>query len=263
MGYLEGVAPRWIAGGLLVLLLVAAEVAARLGRRRTPPASPELRRLIDTVQAAVLALLGLLLAFTFSMAAERYETRRVLVLREANAIGTAWLRAGGLPDPTAGEERARLRAYVDVRLAFYAAGEDQERLDAALWSAEDLQAALWSTAMEEARRAPQAIPLGLLLASLNEVIDLHEERVTAMQAHVPGEILIMLMFVALIGIGSVGYSYGLAGHRHHAASAVLGLLVAGIVHVILGLDEPRAGLIAVSQQSMMDLRDTLDRLDRR
>lgn len=251
--------PGWLSVVLIVLLLVAAQAGAFLGRRQEPAPTKDVRGLVDSLQATVLALLGLLLAFTFSMAADRYETRRALVLAEANAIGTAHLRALGLPEPAAGAVRAHLVDYVDARLAFYAAGEDRARIEAADARAQAIQAVVWSRAMEEARREPTALPPALLLAALNDVIDLYEARIIAMEGRVPGPILWMLMLVAVIGIGTVGYSYGLLRHSPHVATALLALLVAAIVFVILDLDQPRQSLIPVSQRSMMDLRDSLQR----
>lgn len=238
-----------------MVLLLAGELGGRLGAR-VPPTTG-VRDEVGALQAAILALLGLLLAFTFSMAADRYEARRLLVVEESNAIGTAWLRTAALPEPKRGEVRGLLRDYVEARLEFYAAGDDGARIQAAIDRAEALQGAFWDRSMDAAVATPGSLPLQLQLQSLNAVIDVHASRVTALRGRVPVRILELLLVVSIVGIGVVGLTIGLGSRRHRVAVVVLGVLLAGIVYVILDLDQPRRGHIRVSQQSMEDLRDDL------
>lgn len=262
MDVLDSFEPRAVAAGLLVVLLLAGELGCRLGRRVAPRVAEVFRSEFATILAAVLALLGLLLAFTLSMAADRYETRRLLVVEEANAIGTAWLRSDALPEPARSEARALLRTYVDTRLDFYAAGDDAARIAAAVAHAEQIQAAVWALTMDAAQAAPGSLPLQLDLEALNTVIDLHALRVTALQARVPGAILAVLLVVGVTGIVVVGFVFGLGSGRHRGATALLALLLSGIVYVVLDLDLPRRGHIRVSQASMERLRDSLDQAGR-
>lgn len=255
MSWLESFDPGVSSGILLVLLCVAGELGGRLGAALPPSAG--VRDEVGALQAAILGLLGLLLAFSFSMAADRFEARRLLVVEESNAIGTAWLRSAALPEPARDEVRGLLRDYVEARLEFYAAGDDDARIRAAISRAEGLQRAFWGRSMAEAVATPGSLPLQLQLQALNAVIDVHAQRVTALRGRVPQRILELLFAVSLVGLGVVGIEIGLGSRRHRVPVGVLATLLAGIVYVILDLDHPRRGHIRVSQQSMEDLRDDL------
>ncbi|WP_373047556.1 hypothetical protein [Vulgatibacter sp.] len=254
MSLLNGVDHTLIALVFLGLLVGAAEGAYRRAGRTHP--SEELRSQVATLQAALLGLLGLLLAFTFAMSSARYDQRRELVVEEADAIGTAWLRAMVLDEPARSGLQELLRRYVDARLGYYEAGANEGAIAEAVDEALAIEADFWRLAVEQAREHPDPIR-ALLLASLNEVIDLEEERLVALHARVPDAVVLLLLVVALAAIGAVGYSFGLARKRHLAATLILSLLVAAIVFVILDLDRPRRGLITVSQESLYDVRESV------
>lgn len=258
MDQVFGLDSRWVTVGMLVVVLFAAEVGYRFGVRHASSADEQLRQQHGAVQAAVLALLGLILALSFSMAQDRYEARRVAVVEEANAIATAWSRADALPEAGRAETKRLLRAYVDARLAFYDAGEDEAALAAAVATSEELQRAMWTRAMAEALAAPDSVPVSLLLEALNTLVDDHEVRVAALRAHVPLEVIALLVVLGAAGLASVGYTYGLVRRRAFHAVALLALLVAATLHVVLDLDRPRGGLIGVSQWSIRALRDTIE-----
>jgi hypothetical protein len=212
------------------------------------------------LEAASLGLLALLLGFTFSMALTRFDTRKQLVLDEANAIGTTYLRAQLLPDPARKEVSNLLRRYVDVRLDFYQAGVNQRKLQNVDDETEKLHKALWSYAMATGGRDPRAIPTGLFIQSLNEVIDLHAKRVTAMENHVPESIFVLLLIVATLSLGLVGYGAGMGKDRNLLPTVISVILIASVILLIMDLDRPRRGLIKVSQQSMVRLQENLKRL---
>ena len=143
-----------LASTWLVVLIAAVGAHALgyyAGRRRLARGkrSPEL----GAVQGALLGLLGLMLAFSFGSAAERFVARRDLILSEANAIGTAYLRADLLPSPHAEALRSALSRYVDVRIAFFDAGIDEAAVRAAMAQSEQLHAAIWSAGMAGVREA--------------------------------------------------------------------------------------------------------------
>jgi hypothetical protein len=256
MAWISGIAAEWMMVAALVLQLLAAEAGNRLGARSAGAADANLRGQASAIQATLLGLLGLLLAFSFTMAVGRYETRRDLVVEEANAIGTTWLRAAALPPPRDAEVRALLRRYVDARLAFYAAGNDAAALDAAVKETEALQDRLWAIVLPAANEAPGSLPRSLLVEALNGVIDLHSARLAAYDAHVPPTITLLLVAVAAAGLGSVGFAFGLFRGPHRVPTLLLALLVSGILFVILDLDQPRRGLIRVSQDTMWRLQAT-------
>jgi hypothetical protein len=239
-------------------LVLFTELGFHLGRRAGRTTSDEARSQIGTIQAALLGLLALLLGFTFAMGMSRYEMRRQLVLDEANAIGTTYLRAQVLPEPQRQELSNLLRQYVQVRLDFYAASADKKKLETANNDTARLQKQLWSTAAALGVKEPRAVTVGLFLQSLNEVIDLHNKRLTALENHVPEIILLLLYFVALVATGLIGYGCGLGGVRNFFVTVVSSILIAAVILVIIDLDHPIHGLIQVSQQRMLELRNSLE-----
>lgn len=241
----------------LVFFLVATETGFRFGRRAQTSTGEAPRSEISTLQGAMLGLLALLLGFTFAMAMSRFEARKQLVLDESNAIGTTFLRAQLLPQPPRQEISNLLRQYVDVRLAFYGAAIDKKKLRQANDRTEQLHKQLWSLAAALGEKDPRAITTGLFLQSLNDTIDLHAKRITALENHVPEIILMLLYFVAIVVTGIIGYGCGLAGCRNFFVTAMASILIASVILVIVDLDRPRRGLIRVSQDRMVELRESL------
>jgi hypothetical protein len=196
---------------IITVFLSASEIGFRLGWLAQSKINEPVRSQINMLQAASLGLLALLLGFTFSMALTRFDTRKQLVLDEANAIGTTYLRAQLLPEPARKEVSNLLRRYVDVRLEFYQACINQKKLQKVDEETGKLHRALWSHAVATGVQDPRAIPTGLFIQSLNEVIDLHGKRVTAMENHVPESIFILLWVVATLSLCLVGYGLGQGG----------------------------------------------------
>jgi hypothetical protein len=195
------------------LLIGFAETGFRIGYRYHGHVDEPSRGQVTTMEGAVLGLLGLLIGFTFAMTVSRYDLRKQLVLAEANAIGTTYLRAGFLPEPRGSEARDLLRRYVDVRLEFYRAGVDKRRMDVALDRGKQLQGELWTRASAVARDDAHSIPAGLFIQALNETIDLDAKRVAALENHVPDTVWVLVLMVAALAMLSLGYGSGLGGHR--------------------------------------------------
>ncbi len=239
-------------------LILFTELGFHLGRRAGRSTSEKALSQISAIQAAILGLLALLLGFTFAMAMSRFDVRKQMILDEANAIGTASLRTQLLPDPPRRELADLLRRYVNVRLEFYAAGTDENKLNAASEATNRLQTQIWSSAAALAEKEPRAVTIGLFLQSMNEVIDLHNKRLTALENHVPEVILFLLYFVALVATGLIGYGCGLGGVRNLFVTVVSSILIAAVIIVIIDLDRPRHGLIQVSQQRMLELHNSME-----
>ena len=244
-----------IALGLLIALIAALEVGRRLGLKARPGLDDAARSQASSLQNAIVGMLALLLAFSLSMAISRYETRRQLVLEEANAIGTTYLRAKLLPAPYAIEAASLLRRYVANRLEFFDAGIDQQRLRVDNEQAAQLQQRLWSIATSTSAQDNRAIPTGLFVQALNDTIDLQSTRLAAFQNRVPETVIWLLLGVAVATLGVVGYNNGLGNRRHAFGALTLVVLITIIIWVIIDLDRPRRGLILVSQQSMVSLQD--------
>lgn len=237
--------------------LLSTEAGFLLGRRSESTASDHAISQIYTIQGAALGLLALLLGFTFSMAVSRYDVRKQVVLEESNAIGTTFLRAQLLPEPPRGEVSNLLRRYVEVRLKFYEAGNDQKKLSEVKNQTERLQNQLWVHGADLAEKYPQPVRTGLFLQSLNETIDLNAKRISALENHVPVVTLVLLYFVAIMATGLIGYGCGLSEVRRFFVTIILSILISAVIMVIIDLNRPHAGLIKENQQRMIDLRDSL------
>jgi hypothetical protein len=256
VGFFDDVDFRIIAIVFFALLMIVGELAYQVGRRSKTPADDVARSETGTIQAAVLGLLGLLLAFTFGMAGQRYDLRRTIQVDESNAIGTTYLRTEVLPDATAREVRRRLRDYVDARIDLHHAS-DEHRIREVRQMTEQIQKEVWAYAMQAARDDPRSIQVGLFVQSLNQMIDLYSS-VTIAQARVPTRILVLLMVVAAFGIATVGHAFGLDRRRRVLGTVMLALLVSAIVLVTLDLDRPQSGRIRVNLETLLDLKKSMD-----
>ena len=179
---------QWLVFTIIGLLLLAlAEAGFRVGLRLFVTKDEPRKVQIGGIQGAVLGMLALLLGFTFSMALARYENRRDLVLKEANAIGTTYLRASFLPQPHAKAVEELLRRYTDARLSFDSAGRDSTKIAAAEDEAGKLQRELWVETVAAGKEAPTPITATFINA-LNETIDLDATRLHALRSRVPGAV---------------------------------------------------------------------------
>ena len=196
-------APLWLLALLLFAGMLLAREVGRYVRTRQQVRGPDPARDGDAfAMTSVLGLLALLIGFTFSIALSRYESRRELVVKEANAIGTTWLRMQLLDAPERTRMEDLLRRYVDARIAFGEAASANAEV-AQYQRTEALQTQLWETLIEAIapfRDTPRA---SLLVTTTNESIDLAAERFATRQAHIPPRIMRMLVFFALLAAGMV------------------------------------------------------------
>ncbi len=233
--------------GSVVALFGAIEVGRWFGVRAKPQGAGS----IPTLESSILALLALMIGFTFALALSRFEARREGVLNEANAIGTTALRARLLPAPHSQECLKLLRDYVQLRLD--AAQDSLVDLKAAIARSNALQEALWRQAKEAAAKNNGMVPTGLFIQSLNEMIDNHEKRVIALLSGVPNIVLVVLYVIALVASAFSGYAAGVEAQRTRGPMYVaMGLFIA-VILLIQDLDRPSSGFITASQQPMADV----------
>jgi hypothetical protein len=210
---------------------------------------------ISAVVAATFGLLAFLLGFTFNMAANRFEVRKQLVVQEANAIGTAFLRADFVGEPQRTELRRELKRYAELR------AEGISNLvrpaDAARTAA--LQSTIWTATV--AGTAPDAtndqVRRGLLVQAVNLVFDMDGTRIQAGRNQVPDSIWFVLYLATFACMTTVGYQFGLAGERRWTAVFLLVLVFASTIVLIADLDQPQSGFLTVSQQPLLDLIDRM------
>jgi hypothetical protein len=246
--------PLWSILPLTVALaLLSVELGYRLASYRQRHSKEEKESPVSGMVGSTLGLLAFMLAFTFGLAGSRFEDRRQVLLSEANAIGTTYLRAAMLPEPMRTETQNLLREYVDVRLEAVQPG----KLDQAVKKSEELHKRLWSQAVAATEKDRSDIT-GLFVSSLNEVIDLHAKRVMAgLRSRVPGVIWIVLYVLAILAMVMMGYHSGLAQSRRSIAVIAVVIGFSAVFYLIADLDRPGQGALQVSQQSMIDLRDSM------
>jgi uncharacterized membrane protein YidH (DUF202 family) len=240
---------------LLAIFLVSVAVilgASEAGRQLGVRASGRGGKNIATLESAILALLALMIGFTFAMALSRFEGRREAVLNEANAIGTTALRSRLLPPPHRAEALKLLREYVQIRLDITRRVPSPMEMSAAIARSNELQEALWQQAMAVARKDSGLVPTGLFIQTLNEMIDNQETRLTAGRNRVPNIVLIALYGIAAIAGGFTGYASGLEARRSRLPVYMTGILICAVILLIQDLDRPGAGFITISQQPMID-----------
>jgi len=240
---------------IIILIAGAAELGGWLGRRSRQGITrgPE----ITALTGAALGLLALLLAFSFSLALSRYDTRRTMVLEEANAIGSTANFALMLPDSARPEILGLLRDYTAVRIGL-GVPFDPAKLEQDLGRSLDLQARLWQQATALTAAAPQSLPIYRFVASLNEMNNLHERRLTSLRYHVPGEVMFILVGVAVVAMCFAGYQAGLRA-ASRVAALVMSLMVAVVTMMVVDLDRPARGFIQVPVQPLIDAAQGIPR----
>lgn len=211
-----------------------------------------------TVRSAVLALLGLLLGFSFAIAGSRHEARRELLVEEASSIDTTARRAQLLPEPHAANVIQLLREYVPLRIEAHREAQFSDRFTTLRKRTDELQDRLWAGAIAAAAKQPSPITASFI-ASLNETFDLEAKRIAAKRNHVPGAVWLLLLCVAGCGLWLVGYQAGTSGRQSILERFVFPLLVAIVITLITDIDTPRQGLISLDERPLLELNETLNR----
>ena len=247
-------------GGLFLGVLVLLEAGRRLRMRRRVGGVDDNSPGLGVVDAGVFGLLGLLVAFTFSGAASRFDARRHLIIEEVNDIGTAYLRLDLLPAEARSQLQEKFRQYLDARLALYKNVTDREATQAALAGATGLQQEIWTRAVQACRQVPTPDAAVLLLPALNAMFDIAATRIAVTTIHPPAVIFALLTIVTLLC--SLLAGYGMAGDRDvrdwvHIFGFALALTIT--VYVIVDLEYPRLGFIRVDSfdQLLVNLRASL------
>jgi hypothetical protein len=236
--------PSWqLAIVLFVILLGGMFVGFLLGKNAARHGENEAGAADSAVKGAVAGLAALLLAFSFSSSAGRYDQRNTLTVREANAIRDTWFRADLQEEPTRERIQQLLRDYLDARLRFLGGRFDQAQIAASATTSQQLQQQIWQVISEQSRTNKQAGNLSTMVPAMSEMIDTAAAIDAAYSNTVPA-IVLVLLFGAIILTGLlVGHSFGRAGRRHVLTAAVFALLLTLVVWVILDLDRPRRGVL--------------------
>ncbi len=242
---------------LCVGMLACFYIGRRLGTQATRAAGGKLG--LGAIEGAIFALLGLLIAFTFSGAALRFENRRHLIVEEANDIGTAYLRIDLLPAESQPEMRELFRTYVDARLSIYKHLYDLSLARAELARSQQLQSEIWAKSVVTSQQSNTTAASMLLLPALNAMFDITTSRTAATEDHPAFEIFLMLGLIALASSGIAGYQ--MVGTQRPSARHIIGyvLILSISIYVILDLEFPRLGIIRVDHfdHYLVDVRNSM------
>ena len=245
---------------LFLAMLVLLEAGRRVGIRRRAQAPETAGHGLGAIESAVFALLGLLIAFTFSAAASRFDARRALVIEETNDIGTAWLRLDLLPVEQQPALRDLFRLYLDSRIETYNRLPDLEAALAELERSTKLQGEIWTRAVAACRDMGNPAVTSLVLSALNEMIDITTTRTWAARTHTPGVIFLLLVVFALAGSLLAGFAMSEARERSWMHLVAFAFLLSATIYVVGDLEYPRIGLIRLDSvdQMLVDLRKSLN-----
>lgn len=247
---------RMIALVMVMVLALAGEIGFRLGCRGRD-SKESFRSLMSGTGAAMLGLLGLLLGFTLAMAVSRWDTRRDVIVNEANAIGTVWLRAGLLEEPLRADLRNALRSYTDARIALGGSRSDRAALRAAQRNSESLHASIWSTIERASQPGRSPAVLTSLINSANELIDIHELRLASIENYLPAPLFLLLLTVAAFSMGFLAWAFGAANQGGRAAIVILGLLIGAVLLLIMDVNRPQRGSLDIGVESLERVGETM------
>ena len=246
------------AAGLFFGMLLFIEIGRRIGVSRMMSNSDGLAKGGGTAESAVFGLLGLLIAFTFSGAASRFEDRRHLITQEINNIGTAYLRVGLLPSDAQPEIRELFRRYVDLRINTYINIEKKSDLVSKLAETTKLQNEIWTKSLIASRKADAPATM-LMLPALNAMIDITTTRFAATQNHPPSIIFILLTCLSFLGALFIGYDSADNKDRDWLHPMIFATILSVTVYVIIDIEYPRLGLIRIdsADQMLVDFRHSM------
>ena len=239
-------------------ILAGLEFGRRVGVARLAEDPEGAHKGTGAVDAAIYGLLGLLLAFTFSGAANRFEERRQLIRAEANAIGTAYLRLDLLAPETQGAIKEQFRQYLDARLSAYQKLPDLAAARGELERSIQIQRVIWRDVVA-ALALPNAPAEMVILPPINEMFDLANTRVVAKQSRPPVVIFLMLGVTAVLAAVLAGYGMADRRSRRVLHPLVFAVVMATAIYVILDLEYPRLGLITIdaADQILIDVRNSM------
>lgn len=248
-----------VAGILFLVTLITMEVGRRLGLSRMAEDPEGARVGTGTVEGAVFALFGLLIAFTFTGAASRYEARRDLIVQHTNAIGTAWLRLDLLPAEVQPALRKDFRLYVDGIIKVHQQAGDKEAVNQMMAYLGKLQDEIWKLAETAASRDGRVQVATLVLPALNEMFDLTASRYAAARFHVPLVIFWFLVFLSLLASLLAGYAMASAKIRNWLHMILFALIISLTLYIIFDFEYPRHGVIHLQKADhiYIELRKTM------
>jgi hypothetical protein len=246
---------------LLAGMLISLEIGRRIGIKRRSKESDSERGSLAIIEGAVFALFGLVLAFTFSGAATRFNEKRAMIAEEANCIETAYLRLNLLPETAQPELQELFRLYIGSRMETYRRLPNLAAAKGAMAESKRLQKQIWAKSISATALRDSHVDAGkLLLPALNNMIDITTTRTMALQTHPPTIIYTLLFTLGLICSLLAGYRMAIGQQRSWLHIMSFALITVVLIYVIMNVEYPRAGLIRLQayDQALIDVRSEMD-----
>jgi hypothetical protein len=249
--------PIWsLLLGTAIIVVLAIYGGLGIARLQRMPQDKQAEGAIGAVVGAALGLLAFMLAFTFSLAADRRDLRRELLLNEVNSIGTTHLRAGLLPEPHRKEVRRLIGRYVDIRVDV---GQHPDKLAWGINESNTIQGQLWQHAEALADlEHPKPEIVALFIDSLNETLDLQTKRLTVGQYRIPVVVWVVLGVLTTVSMMVVGYHFGRSSKGNVTVNCALAICFALVISLIVDVDRGAAGLLNISNEPMVELQAKLE-----
>lgn len=237
--------------GMVLVSLAATEIGFRIGiRLQDRSSNPGDARITGTVVGGMLGLVGFLMAFSIGITIGHHSERKSMVIKEANAVGVAWLRAGFLDEPDSLVLRKHLREYAEVRLE---AANQVIDLPTALLRSEKIHEKIWIIIERNVRQGNDTDIMASLVHSVNELIDTHSLRIAAAMKRLPSILGLVLILSTILSFSLVGVASSADRKRDTVAIFLFSLVFTAVLTILFDLDRPREGMLTVSQTAMTDV----------
>lgn len=243
----------------MIIVLVPILIGQYFGIYLSKKKPEELQReSVGTAVGAAFALLAFMLAFTFQIATDRYNTRKELLLTEVTNIRTAYLRAGLLPDPIRSDTKKLLSEYVDIRVDF---ANDASKVHTLISRSQEILDSLWGYAEMLAGQDRSSEVYILFTQSVNELVDNYNHRITmTLEYRIPPLIFWILFIIAFLSFLTLGYQFGISGKGSFYINLMLAIVFAVVMFLILALDRPETGVAKLNQKPVIALQKQVQQM---
>ena len=247
--------PIWlIFVGTTLLIVAAIEVGFAIGKSAHRKSEEEKESPVSAISGTVLALLAFMLAFTFSIVSDRYDTRKELVRDQAAAIRSSYSQSVFLSEPDRDTAKGLYPRYVELLLeASDTANFDN--LPALIAEAQSIQGQLWTFAVNHVQSGDNSDIAAAYNESIIEMSNTLALRIAiSVQARMPEGVWVVLYALIILGMLAVGYQTAIAASKRTWSMVLMALSFSIVITMIAALDNPEAGYLPVSQQPLKDLQ---------
>jgi hypothetical protein len=241
---------------LFIVSFLSFEFGYFMGGLSFIPKEENIRANVSTYLAGLVTLLGLIMAFTFSMASERYQDRKHLLVEESNEIGTAYSYTSLLPEPIIETTRQLFRNYLDLRIQYSLIRDDVQQFLDIKNKLQSVHLKIWTLVAAEAKTSLNPIYIPIVM-SLNSMRDTADKRNAAMDNRIPEPIIWLLLILSVLNMAAIGFGAGMVGHGNVIYAQIINLAICTTLYIIIDLDRPTKGIIKISHSSLFELKDSI------